>query len=180
MSTQTDGFIASNPREWFCLRTQTKREHIAAAMLEQMHSTEVFCPRISQFKKTRIGKKRFIEALFPGYIFAKFSLTSDYRQVIHTQGVRYLVEQGNRRAVPEYIIHELRNTIPQGMVEAPDPSMEPGAHIEFVSGSLKGLNGMVLAQLPATNRVQVLLEFLGNEIRVAVDPVDILLAAPSS
>jgi hypothetical protein len=34
----------------------------------------------------------------------------------------------------------------------------------------------VLAQLSATNRIQVLLEFLGNEITVAVSADDILLA----
>jgi len=34
----------------------------------------------------------------------------------------------------------------------------------------------VLAQLPAQNRIQILLEFLGNEITVAVSSDDILLA----
>ena len=39
------------PKEWFCLRTQTKREHIAAAILDRLDEIEVFCPRISQIKK---------------------------------------------------------------------------------------------------------------------------------
>ena len=67
------------PREWFCLRTQTKREHIAAAILSRMSALEVFCPRISQVKRTRTGKKRFVEAMFPGYIFAKFHYPTHYR-----------------------------------------------------------------------------------------------------
>lgn len=179
MTTQTDGFLAPDPREWFCLRTQTKREHIAAAILAKIHSLEVFCPRISQVKKIQTGKKRFVEALFPGYIFSKFSLSDNYRQVIYSQGVRGIVEQGGRRVVPEHLINELRSTIPEGIVEVPDPSIQPGAHIEFVSGSLKGLSGMVLAQLPASSRVQVLLEFLGNEIKVVVDPSNILFASTS-
>ena len=58
-------------KEWFCLRTQTKREHIAAAILDRLDEVEVFCPRISQVKKTRAGKKRFVEAMFPGYIFGR-------------------------------------------------------------------------------------------------------------
>ena len=57
-----------------------------------------------------------------------------------------------------------------------DDGREPGAEVEFISGGLKGLNGKVLAQLPAQNRIQVLLEFLGNEITVAVSANDILLA----
>lgn len=176
MTALPDSPPPSDPREWFCLRTQTKREHIAAAILSKVESVEVFCPRISQIKKTRTGKKRFVEAMFPGYIFAKFTLIDNYRRVIHTQGVSGLVGQANRRAVPERIIEELRASLPEGIIEAPDPSIEPGAQIEFVSGSLKGLNGKVLAQLSAINRIQVLLEFLGNEITVAVSSDDILLA----
>jgi len=162
--------------EWFCLRTQTKREHIAATILSKIGSVEVFCPRISQIKKTRTGKKRFTEAMFPGYIFAKFSYREDYRRIIHTQGVTGIVGHGDRRAVPEHIVHDLRSSLPEGIIEAPDLSIEPGAEIEFISGGLKGLNGKVLAQLPAKNRIQVLLEFLGNEITVAVSADDILLA----
>ena len=161
---------------WFCLRTQTKREHIAAAILSKIDSVEVFCPRISQIKKTRTGKKRFVEAMFPGYIFAKFSLTDNYRRVIHTQGVSGIVGRGDDKSVPEHIIDHLRASIPEGVIEAPDPSIEPGAQIQFVSGSLQGLNGKVLAQLPANNRIQILLEFLGQEITVSASPDDILLA----
>lgn len=162
--------------EWFCLRTQTKREHIAAAILSKIDLVEVFCPRVSQIKKTRTGKKRFVEAMFPGYIFAKFSLTDNYRRVIHTQGVSGLVHQGERKSLPESLIHELRATVPEGIIEAPDPSIEPGAKIEFVSGTLKGLNGQVLAQLPTSDRIQILLEFLGREITVVSSADDILLA----
>ncbi len=163
-------------KEWFCLRTQTKREHIAAAILDRLDNVEVFCPRISQVKKTRTGKKRFVEAMFPGYIFAKFCYQSESRKVVHSQGITRMVELGDRRVIPERIIEELKASIPAGIIEAPDLSIEPGAEIEFVTGSLKGLNGKVLAQLPAQNRIQILLDFLGREITVEVNPNDILLA----
>jgi len=176
MTSQPDNQPPAEPLEWFCLRTQTKREHIAAAILSKIESMEVFCPRVSQIKKTRTGKKRFTEAMFPGYIFAKFSFRENYRRVIHTQGVSGVVGQGDRRAVPEHIVINLRDSLPEGIIEAPDLSIEPGAEIEFISGSLKGLNGKVLAQLPAQNRIQVLLEFLGNQVTVAVSADDILLA----
>ncbi len=176
MTSHTTEDTPSPPTDWFCLKAQIKREHIAAAMLDKIDGIEVFCPRIQQIKKTRAGKKRFIEALFPGYLFARFSLSEHYRRVIHTQGVTYLVKHGNRSAIPESLIEGLRSSLPEGVIEAPDPSIEPGARIEFVSGSLKGLNGEVIAQLPADNRIQILLEFLGQEITVAVSADDILLA----
>ena len=162
--------------EWFCLRSQPKREHIAAAMLARIDSVEVFCPRISQIKKTRTGKKRYVEALFPGYLFAKFSPIQHYRQVIHTQGITGIVGRGNQRAVPATTIEQLRASLPEDIIEAPDLSIEPGAEIQFVTGSLKGLQGKVLAQMSSANRVQVLLEFLGREIKVIAYADDILLA----
>ena len=164
--------------EWFCLRTQPKRERIAAVMLSNIESIETFCPRVSQVKKTRTGKKRFVEAMFPGYLFARFVLVHNYRRVLHTQGVRRIVGKGKQSvAVPENIIEDLRAGITGELVEAPDLSIEPGAQIEFVSGSLKGLDGKVLAQLPAQDRIRVLIDFLGNEMAVDVDPNDVLLAS---
>lgn len=166
--------------EWFCLKTKTKREHIAAAILENVQGVEVYCPRISQVRKTRAGKKRFTEALFPGYIFARFCFREKYRQVIHSQGVIRMVRQGERRAVPETIIRDLKASMPGGTIEAPDPSVEPGAHVAVVSGSLQGLDGKVLAQYPARNRVSILLHWLGREITVSVDADAILLARERS
>ena len=163
--------------EWYCLRTQTKREHIAAKILSKIDSVVSFCPRISQVRKTTNGKKRFTEAMFPGYIFAKFSMLENYRRVIHSQGVSKLVELGQRKVVPACIIEDLIASIPDaGIIEAPDLSIEPGAKVEFVSGTLRGLKGEVIAQLPSTERIQILLEFLGREITVASDPADVLLA----
>jgi transcription antitermination factor NusG len=160
---------------WHCLRTQIKREHIAASFLRQVDGIDVFCPRINILKKTRAGKKRFIEALFPGYIFAEFNYAEQRRLVMHTQGVTSIVENGSRRVVPEDVIAELKASLGDELIEAPDPSLEVGAKIEFVSGSLKGLNGKVLARLTSGDRVKVLLDFLGRDIEVTTDPSEIML-----
>lgn len=171
------GHIEDSPSlEWHCLRTQKKREHIAASILENVDKVEVFSPRISLVKKTRVGKKRFLEALFPNYIFARFCYRDQYRQVMHSQGVSQIVQNGDRRVVPDKVITELKKSLPDDVIEVPDPSIVPGAEVEVLAGSLKGLNGKVIAQLPAKNRVELLLDFLGREIIVAVDSDDIHLA----
>lgn len=166
---------ATTERQWCCLRTQTKREHIAAAILSKIEGVDVFCPRISQVKKTRTGKKRFVEALFPGYIFALFDFANQSRQITYSQGVTRIVELGDRKFIPEAVIQKLKDSLAEDVIEAPDLSVVPGAEIELITGSLKGLNGKVLAQLPAKNRIEVLLEFLGREVTVTVAPDDVLL-----
>ena len=175
MADIPDNRSTKEPKEWFCLRTQTKREHIAAAILDRLDEVEVFCPRISQIKKTRTGKKRFVEAMFPGYIFAKFQFHAHSRQVVHSQGITRMVELGERRIIPKHVVEDLKASLPDDVIEAPDLSILPGAEIEVITGSLKGLNGKVLAQMSAQNRIQILLEFLGREITVDVKPDDILL-----
>lgn len=181
MTHDAEDALLKNQAAWFCIRTQPKREYIASTMLSKIESIETFCPRISQFKKTRTGKKRFVEAMFPGYIFARFVLMNNYRRVLYTQGVSRIVEQGKQSVVvPEKIIEDLRASLTDELIEAPDYSIEKGAQIEFVSGGLKGLDGKVLAQLPANDRVRVLIDFLGNKMAVDVDPNDILLAPKQS
>ena len=176
MTEESEDTNTKEPAEWFCLGTQTKREHIAAAILDRLDEVEVFCPRISQIKKTRAGKKRFVEAMFPGYIFAKFQFHAHSRQVVHSQGITRMVELGQRRIIPKHVVEDLKASLPEDVIEAPDLSILPGAQIEVITGSLKGLNGKVLAQMSAQNRIQILLDFLGRKIKVSIAPDDVLLA----
>ena len=59
--------------QWFCLKAQTKREHIAADHVRQIPGTAVFLPRVRFQRKTVRGLAWFTEALFPGYVFARFN-----------------------------------------------------------------------------------------------------------
>ena len=177
MTDEPENPNTKETKEWFCLRTQTKREHIAAAILDRLEEVEVFCPRISQVKKTRAGKKRFVEAMFPGYIFAKFQFHAHSRQVVNSQGITRMVELGERRIIPKHVIEDLKASLPEDVIEAPDLSILPGAEIEVITGSLKGLNGRVLAQMSAQNRIQILLDFLGRDIKVSIGSNDVLLAS---
>jgi transcriptional antiterminator RfaH len=61
---------------WFCLRGQSKREHVAAACLRQISQFEVFCPRLRFRKPTTRGPIWFVEPMFPGYLFARFDYTA--------------------------------------------------------------------------------------------------------
>jgi transcriptional antiterminator RfaH len=168
---------SNHSAHWFCLRSQTKREHIAAAHLSAIAGIEVFCPRIRVYKKTKLGKKPYTEALFPAYLFAKFNAQQHYRQVIHIPGVTGIVGSGHKRVIADDTIRDLQQSLPETILESPDPSLEVGAHVEIIEGGLKGLHATVLAHLPAKRRVEVLLDFLGREIKVLTDYESIFLAA---
>lgn len=156
---------------WYCLRTQFKREHITARNLHSQLGIETFCPRISQVRKTKVGKKRFVEALFPNYLFARFDLREQMRAVSFAAGVGYIVHNGRKDPfIADEVMQELQTTTPNGLIQVDDPVFAPGSRVEILEGSLKGLNGTVLAVLPANERISVLLNFLGRDIEVDLPP----------
>lgn len=166
---------------WYCVRAQTKREHIAAGHLRGLEGVEVFCPRLRYRKATRRGKIWWVEPLFPGYLLAKFSLGDRERAVTFCQGVRGLVRFGDRvPPVPEAFVTALREEIrrhemAEGDTLTVSPVIETGEEVEIATGPFQGMRGRVLAVAPAAERVKVLLDFLGQPQAVDLDLFSILL-----
>lgn len=167
--------------EWFCVRTQTKREHIAAGHLRELEGIEVFCPRLRYRKATRRGKIWWVEPLFPGYLLAKFNLMEMERAVTFCQGVRGLVKFGSIiPSVAESFVETLRNEVRNRSEEDEElfsvsPVIEAGDEVEIAHGPLQGMRGTIVSVAPAAERVKILLEFLGQPQAVDVDLFSILL-----
>ena len=169
-----------NSPRWFCVRTQTKREHIAAKHLRELEGIEVFCPRIKYRKATRRGKIWWLEPLFPGYILAKFDLLEMERAVTFCHGVRGLVRFGPEIPhVPEDFVNALVQQVADQAGEdeciTVSPSISVGDEVEVANGPFQGMKGMIQSVAPATERVKVLLEFLGQVHPVNLDLFSILL-----
>lgn len=155
---------------WYCLRSKTKREHIAAAFVDQQCGIEVFAPRIPIWRKTRHGRKVFVEALFPGYFFARFIWGESGRRILATQGVTGIVRFGpNVPEVPDSIINDIRLAVTE--VESSDETgsgLEEGEIVEILTGCFKGTVATVQQATRGMDRVSVLIEFLGRSLMVNV------------
>lgn len=168
-------------RAWYCVKAQTKREHIAAGHLRELGEVEVFCPRLKYRKATRRGKIWWVEPMFPGYLLARFSLLEQERAVTFCQGVRGLVKFGGQvPPVPEDFVELLRREIRQREHEGEEiltlqPVLEIGEEVEVAVGPFQGMKGQVMAVAPAAERVKVLLEFLGRSNVIDLDLFAILL-----
>jgi transcriptional antiterminator RfaH len=171
---------SKNP-EWYCVRSQTKREHIAAGHLRELDGVQVFCPRLRYRKATRRGKIWWIEPLFPGYLLAKFKLAEMERAVTFCQGVRGLVRFGSGiPPVPDSFVEALRNEVRSRSDEDEElfsvsPVIEAGDEVEIAHGPLQGMHGTILSVAPAAERVKILLDFLGQPQAIDVDLFSILL-----
>jgi transcriptional antiterminator RfaH len=170
-----------NQSSWICLKTEMKREHIAGAHLTGAGAVEdVFCPRVRFPKATRRGRVHFVEALFPGYIFAKFALDQAARQVALTRAVSGIVRFGNHvPTLPEPFIQDLRDRC-GGQGEAilhVNPDLRPGDNVVVADGALAGSSAIVLANLPGSDRVRILLDFLGRTLEMETTTTSLVLNA---
>ena len=167
-------------RAWYCLRTQIKREHLAAASLRLLEDVEVLCPRLRYKKATRRGKIWWVEPLFPGYLLARFNLEERERAVSYAQGVTKILRFGERvPAIPDAFVNDLRTELAKQESEKEvitvAPTISPGDEVEVAEGPLQGMTGQVVDVRPAQERVKIFVDFLGQQQPVDIDLFALLL-----
>jgi transcriptional antiterminator RfaH len=154
---------------WFCLRAQPKREHLAAVGLRKRFNIVCFAPRLRSRKLTRRGPGWFVEAMFPGYFVAQFDYQTERRRVEHSPGVTGILQFGDRLATIDAVtIASLQKRVQADEVITIDPELRVGQEVQIARGPLQGLEALVTQLLPASERVRVLLEFLGRSLQMEV------------
>jgi len=170
----------SSEKMWYCVRSQPRQEHVAAAHLQRLMNIDVFCPRI-RFKKQRRdgGAQSVTQALFPGYLFAKFSFDLDHRMVRFAHGVRGLVHFGEKYpALPEGLIASIRESIGDEPVKELSTPLSEGMPVTIVMGSFRGFSAVITSIRSSVERVRVLLDFLGRTVEAEL-PCELVLPAAS-
>jgi transcriptional antiterminator RfaH len=162
---------------WFCLKAQPKREHLAATALRRQFGVECFSPRLRFRKMTKRGPVWFVEAMFPGYLFAKFVYSKQHRAVESSHGIRGFVHFGDRLAtLPENIVVGLQSRVGAEEVVTVDSSLKVGQSVQITEGPFQGLEVVVTHLLPAKERIRVLFEFLGRAIEMEISTAKVLAA----
>src|SRR3989440_2206887 len=162
---------------WFCLKAQPKREHLAATALRRQFHIECVSPRLRFRKLTRRGPVWFVEAMFPGYLFAKFVYSTQHRAVESSHGIRGIVHFGYRLAtVSENVVTALQSRVGSEEVVTLDCSIKIGQSVQIIDGPFQGLDVVVTHLLPAKERVRVLFDFLGRSVEMEVSTAKVLAA----
>ena len=159
---------------WYCVRSQPKHEHIAAAHLRSQGNMEVLVPRIRFQRPTKFGPAWITEALFPNYFFARFDRQTSLRLVVHAGGVSGVVHFGPHwPTVPDSVIADLRTILGTEEVHVIDASVNVGEHVKIIGGGFHDFEGGISAVMPSRQRVAVLLDFLGRQTPVEVSMLEI-------
>jgi len=173
LTAQTDVSSAAAEGEafaWYCARTKPKHEHIVAAGLKRNMGLEVFHPRLRIERPTRRGLVRVIEPLFPCYVFVRCNINECLDSVRYVNGVSSLVHFGQRiPTVPDHVVEELRQCFETEELMDVEDRLCPGAEVSVAEGAFLGFSGIVLRVMPAKQRVQILLDFLGRTTLAEVD-----------
>lgn len=150
---------------WFCVRTRPKSEHIAAARLREIGPVAVFNPRI-RFKRPRGNHTMWVtEALFPGYIFARFNWREHLKLVHYTNGVTGVVHFGEQYPIiDEQVVREWQELLGDEELALCEENPQPGEEVLVTTGAFKGALAEVVRVTDSRRRIAVLMEFLGRQV----------------
>ena len=164
MGVQTSG---SAKQAWYCLNSQPKHERIAAEHLRKQAEVEVFAPLI-RYQSLR-GKRKIwnTEAMFPGYLFARFDFQTRAREICSVHGIRSIVHFGEMYpSLPDELLAQLREAVGGEEIAVVSAKPTPGSEVTITEGALHGVRALVTQYLPSKERVRVLLEMLGRGVEI--------------
>jgi transcriptional antiterminator RfaH len=170
--------LRPEPEEaWYCVRTQYHRESMAEHSLREVMKVECLLPRI-RYRKAR---RQIVEPLFPGYLFARFSLRLSLRKIHYCEGVSSVVHFGKQwPSIPAPVVEQLRKVVgTEGIRDLSEP-FQSGDQVEVLEGPFQGFEAVVSRVVPAQQRICVLLECLGRQTAVQVSLKDVRLTDGTS
>ena len=152
---------------WYCVRSQPKKERLAAAQITALYGLETFAPHIRYRRKTVRGAAWFKEAMFPGYLFVRCNLTAHKRAVAAAPGVLHMPQfNGRVVSLSDEVIETLRSELDHAECRVAMQALAAGDQTTILSGSMMGLQVEVIQVMPAEERVRVLIDLLGREVEV--------------
>ena len=163
---------------WYVAQTQVNGEPKAAQNLLRQ-GYQIYLPRY--LKRRRHARKVDFVAkpLFPRYLFVAIDMaTQRWRSIQSTSGVSHLVTNGDEPAVvPEGVVRALKmREDAKGFVELDAaPSFAPGDKVRVLGGAFMD-NAGLFNGMADHDRVSILLEMLGRQVRVVLD-ADLVAAA---
>ncbi len=163
--------------KWYCYRTLNKKEMVTSKNIYDELGLEVFCPRISQIRKTRNGKKRFTEALFPCYAFAKFDIYQHLHELRFIRGVSKVLKFGSHiPSIPDEFVYCLREKLNSDdilFIEEPKVEIQKMAQIQY--GPFRTHIGRIINASNSGNRICILLDLLGQKVPVKIPSEDVTI-----
>lgn len=157
------------PSYWYTLRSKPRKEEF---VWQQALAAgfEMYYPRLRVHPVNPRSRK--LVAYFPGYLFVRADLEqvgiSMFQWMPHTLGL--VGFDGEPAAVPENLIQAIQQRVDEVNRLGGElfDGLKSGERVQISDGPFRGYEAIFDARLPGSERVRVLLEFLGSRRQVSL------------
>jgi transcription antitermination factor NusG len=165
------GDEAGEPVHWYALHTRSRHEKkVRDRLLER--NVETFLPLCERWNRWKDRTKRVELALFPGYCFARCSV-SEHVRILDVPGVADVVGiNGRAEPVAAREIEDIRRLIASRFRYDPHPLLEEGMEVEVVRGPLAGVRGRLIRK-DRTTRLVLGVTLIHQAAIVEIHPADV-------
>ena len=137
--------MAGSDARWYAIRTRSRHEKVAARELAA-RDISVFLPLVASVRQWSDRRTEVELPLFPGYAFVRVTYFSGERiRVLQASGVVNFVGGNAGVSIPEEQIEAIRTLLVRKVPVKDHPFLTVGQRIRVRSGSLSGLEGILVA-----------------------------------
>lgn len=162
---------------WYACQTRSRHEKVVDELFRRQR-IESYLPVVDHKRRWKDRTKRVSFPLFPGYVFARFTL-HDLIRVLSTHGVGQVVSaRGYPTPIPVSEIENVRRV--STAVEASGaevevgPVLQEGDRIRISGGPFEGVEGIVVERR-GRRRVLVVIAAIGQGLEVDIGAADLTL-----
>jgi transcription antitermination factor NusG len=153
--------------QWFALVVKPRFDKAVARVLE-LKGYEILLPMYTKSHHYGNRSRHFELPLFPGYVCCRFDLQQRL-PILTTPGVLRVVGNGNMPVALSHIeIHSLQTAMKAQLPVQPFPYLSAGQRVRINTGSLAGVEGIVLAPKPNL-RLVLSITLLQRSVLLEVD-----------
>jgi transcriptional antiterminator RfaH len=148
---------------WYAVHCRPFKESLAATMLAEQLGLTVYVPQI----RTHFRRQTQYAPFFPRYLFIQANLQEvSISHINATAGVSRLVMFGYvPQPIPAVVIEALYHRMQQFNAQGGllNHGFQPGDNLRLKAGPLRGLEAVFVGPMKPSERVQILVDFLGHQ-----------------
>jgi transcriptional antiterminator RfaH len=159
----------SRDRRWYVVHTHPQAEWRAAEHLRRQ-GFDVYLPRFQAKRRHARRVETVIRPLFPRYLFVAFDRATERWQAVRsTIGIAGLIgDSQGPTPVAERVLGDLRSREDPAGFFQPVKRFARGEDVKIVGGVFSACIGL-FEGMTDKDRITVLLDILGRQVRVVVD-----------
>lgn len=156
---------------WYACRTRARAEKKVDHLLRG-RGIDSYTPLLERTRQWSDREKRVSFPLFPGYVFARFSLTRLF-EIVQTPGLVNVVRvNGYPTPVRESELESIRALVEGSSLSGVEPSvcdpLHHGQQVEVIEGPFRGLSG-IFVEVRGKARVVVQITAIRQAVSVEID-----------